>query len=162
MTRALRFLTPVLVLLLAVSSTPHGVTAQDLPSPGVVGSSVPQSPADSVSSALTTPGAAASVVIRPGWAAVTSTAVDSSLSIQSDALEVLPLRLSVGERARFPVLNYAVKVLAENVCLRSARFATPSRCHTPSLNGPPVPAYPFGQSLEYVPHHEKRPDDVDL
>jgi len=36
------------------------------------------------------------------------------------------------------MLNSAVKVLAENVCLRSALFATPERCNAPAINGTPV------------------------
>lgn len=81
-----------------------------------------------------------SVVIRPGWSAM------SAKSAEQDGDELQRIPFTLGERARFPVLNYAVKVLAENVCLRSAPFATPERCNPPAINGTPVSSYPYENS----------------
>ena len=73
-----------------------------------------------------------SVVTRLGWSSMSAKPAEQG----GDELQRIPF--SLGERARFPMLNYAVKVLAENVCLRSAPFATPERCNPPAINGTPV------------------------
>jgi hypothetical protein len=79
-------------------------------------------------------------VIRIDW----SSNVVLSTDRTGDEMQHIPILL--GDHARLPVLNYAVKVLAETVCLRSAIFATPTRCSVPAIEGTPVSSYPDEES----------------
>lgn len=79
---------------------------------------------------------AASTVIRPEW-----TKADVLLGIRRPAPSER-IRLTKDGSARFPVVNYAIRIAAEQACVQRVPNTQTARCNIATVNGIPVTRYP--------------------
>lgn len=110
-------------------------------------SSVAQAPDSTISFAL-------DASSRDGFVPPDSSIGVSSIVIRSNGstANTLPWPQPVGlfkrvdlpstTRARFPVLNYTLKVLVENACVQRVPNTETNQCHQSVINGTPVTRYP--------------------